>query len=219
METESDHRAMNTAFMESERLAYRAPELTDTEIFTQWINDPRIRVFLDHRVWPIGRLFEEQWVRKMSEATSAARTDVVFVFRRKGEEKILGSAGLHAINWISREAEFGILIGDPAEWDRGYGREVSRRMLAYAFATLNLNRVRLRVNVSHARGIACYESVGFVREGVMRQASYLEGRYEDTIMMAVLRDDWIQQRLPPPTRPEPVVQPRKRKSLRSRSRD
>jgi RimJ/RimL family protein N-acetyltransferase len=229
METESDHRAMSTVFMESDRLQFRAPELADIETFARWINDPRIRMFLDHRVWPMGLVFEEQWVRKMSEPTPGPRSDVVFVFGKKGEDRILGSSGLHAINWISRDAEWGILIGEEAEWDRGFGREVAWRMLAYAFSSLNLNRVRLRVNVSHARGIRCYEGAGFVREGVLRQASYLEGRYEDQIMMSVLRDDWIQQRLPPPTRPErvahpsvqnvPAVKKARPKKRRSRSRD
>lgn len=192
---------MTTTFMESERLRYRAPELTDVETFTRWINDPRIRMFLDHRVYPVNSLFEESWVRKHAEEPKGARSEVVFVFGKKGEERIIGSSGLHAINWISREAEWGILIGDPEDWDHGYGREVGRRLIAYAFSALNLNRVKLRVNASHKRGIACYESAGFVKEGVLRQAFYLDGRYEDTVMMAILRDEWMQQRLPPPTSP------------------
>lgn len=211
----------STSFLESERLYYRAPELTDVEIFTRWFNDPRIRLFLDHRVWPVSSLFEESWVRQQAEPPKNTRSDVVLVFGKKGEAKLIGSTGLHAINWIVREAEWGIVIGDPEDWDRGFGREVARRVLAYAFVTLNLNRVKLRVNASHPRGIACYESAGFVREGVLRQASYTEGRYEDLVMMAVIRDDWMQQRLPPPTPPAAPTVPsskRARKSFRSRAR-
>jgi len=33
-----------------------------------------------------------------------------------------------------------------------------------------------------------YEKAGFVREGVMRQAVFRDGRYVDVIMMAVLRE-------------------------------
>jgi RimJ/RimL family protein N-acetyltransferase len=210
---------MNTVFMESERLYYRAPELSDTEIFTRWINDPRIRTYLDTRVFPLSQLAEDAWIRRFGVPPSGGTAnDVVVSFGRKGEDGIIGTSGLHGINWIARHAEWGILIGDPADWNRGYGREVARRMLSYAFASLNLNRVHLRVNTGNAGGIRAYEAAGFVREGSMRQASWVNGHYEDLVMMSVLRDDWMRERLPPPEPPAATKTERSktRKSFRSR---
>lgn len=183
---------MQTSFMESDRLSFRVPEHFDVEILAGWVNDPRIRRFLDHRVFPVARVAEEAWVRGLAEqGARGARTDVVFLFGKKGEEKPMGCCGLHAINWIARSAEFGILIGDVDEQQRGFGREVSRRMLAYAFSDLNLNRVYLRVNATHAVGIKCYENAGFIREGVTRQSFFREGRYEDTVIMGALAGEWV----------------------------
>ncbi len=95
-----------------------------------------------------------------------------------------------AISWC-RRASFGILIGDKAAWGKGYGSEATRLMLRHAFETLNLNRVWLHVYEYNQRGIRAYEKVGFRREGVLRQDTFRDGRYWDTIAMAVLREEWI----------------------------
>ena len=94
------------------------------------------------------------------------------------------------LNWVVRRGEWGILIGEPEHWNQGYGREVARRMLEYAFEELNLNRVELRVNAANPAGIKAYEAAGFVREGTLRQAGWVEGRYEDMLVMSVLREEW-----------------------------
>jgi RimJ/RimL family protein N-acetyltransferase len=55
---------------------------------------------------------------------------------------------------------------------------------------LNLNRVWLHVYEYSERGIRAYTRAGFQKEGVLRQDTYREGRYWDTILMGILRADW-----------------------------
>jgi len=38
--------------------------------------------------------------------------------------------------------------------------------------------------------VRCYEKCGFVREGLLRQESFVDGRYRDVLMMALLREDY-----------------------------
>ena len=59
---------------------------------------------------------------------------------------------------------------------------------------MNLNRVELQVFDDNERGIRCYEKIGFVREGVQRQFRYREGRYVDSIMMSILREEYEARR-------------------------
>ena len=63
-------------------------------------------------------------------------------------------------------------------------------MVDYAFGTLNLNRVELRVFSFNKRAIGVYERVGFVRDGVLRQSQYHDGTYHDDIVMSILREEW-----------------------------
>jgi RimJ/RimL family protein N-acetyltransferase len=84
----------------------------------------------------------------------------------------------------------GIFIGDKRYWNKGYGTEVMRLLLRHGFSTLNLNRVFLRVFETNPRAIRSYEKAGFVFEGRMRQAEFIDGKYCDVILMSVLRSEW-----------------------------
>lgn len=39
-------------------------------------------------------------------------------------------------------------------------------------------------------GLRCYRAVGFVEEGRLREAAWVEGGYEDMVVMSVLRSEW-----------------------------
>jgi RimJ/RimL family protein N-acetyltransferase len=181
-----------SVFFSSERLWFRALEAADAPRVATWINDPRVRKHLATRVFPLSLEAEEEWVKRVSAppSPSAAVEQVVLAFGPQGSETPIGNTGLHGFNWIIRRAEWGIVIGEPEYWNQGYGREVARRMLQYAFEDLNLNRVELRVNTANAAALKAYAAAGFVREGTLRQAAWVEGRHEDILVMSVLRQEW-----------------------------
>jgi RimJ/RimL family protein N-acetyltransferase len=181
-----------TIFFESARLWYRPPEPEDTARLTDWINDPSVRKHLASRVFPIGEHAEREWLLRVNadpqQKTLVDR--VLLLFGQRGSEEPIGSTGFHGIDWIVRRAEWGIIIGDPTNWNQGFGREVARRMLQYAFEDLNLNRVELRVHMNNAAGIKAYQAAGFVREGTLRQAAWTGGHFDDVHIMSVLREEW-----------------------------
>jgi len=84
----------------------------------------------------------------------------------------------------------GIYIGEKKFWSQGYGGEAIELMLAHGFNNLNLNRIYLRVGETNPRGIRCYERVGFIHEGRMRQARFEDGQYINVLLMSVLRSEW-----------------------------
>jgi RimJ/RimL family protein N-acetyltransferase len=72
----------------------------------------------------------------------------------------------------------------------GYrGRGLGRRLIEAALQAAReagLVRVELSVHADNDRAIALYEKIGFQREGVARDAVFIDGRYIDTIHMAIL---------------------------------
>jgi RimJ/RimL family protein N-acetyltransferase len=179
------------AFLESERLWYRAPAPADAPVITAYLSDPRVRRGLGIGRFPFNEHGERKWIETRSEPPQFdAVKDISFVVGLKGEEVLIGGTGLHQVQWLHRNAEWGIYIGRPELWGTGYGREMAGAMLRYAFGTLNLHRVSLRVNADNAGGIRAYEAAGFRREGVLRQAIWVDGVYVDQLVMAVLREEW-----------------------------
>ncbi|MEV1178893.1 GNAT family protein [Nonomuraea sp. NPDC049784] len=81
------------------------------------------------------------------------------------------------------------LIGDRV-FGKGYGTEAIRLVLDHAFATTPLHRIRLGVYAFNERARHVYKKVGFVEEGVERDALLWDGEWHDAVLMSVLRHEW-----------------------------
>ncbi|MEP6567580.1 MAG: GNAT family protein, partial [Mesorhizobium sp.] len=73
----------------------------------------------------------------------------------------------------------------PAYRGRGLGRELINATVAQA-RKAGFVRIELFVHSDNARAIALYDKVGFVREGLQRDAVYIDGEYRDAIVMAIV---------------------------------
>ncbi|RMG14657.1 MAG: N-acetyltransferase, partial [Planctomycetota bacterium] len=87
--------------------------------------------------------------------------------------------------------ELGIAIGEPACWGRGYGSEALRLVLDYAFRELEVHRVQLSVFETNTRARAAYLKVGFVEEGRLREAAFVDGRRVDVFLLSILAREWL----------------------------
>ncbi len=76
-----------------------------------------------------------------------------------------GNTGLHDVEPVDRNAEFGIVIGEKPYWNKGYGKKATRLMLQHGFEDLNLHRIYLYVFENNQRGMKAYEGAGFTKEG------------------------------------------------------
>ena len=124
------------------------------------------------------------------EKTNASAHDVLFGIVVQETDQLIGSTGLNQIDFRNHRASFGIMVGEKGAWGKGYGTEATALVVRYAFEKLYLNRVQLHVYEYNLRGIRAYEKVGFRREGVLRQEHVYDGRLWDTVVMAILREEW-----------------------------
>lgn len=171
-----------------ERVRFRAMERADLPHFVRWLNDPEVRrglsMFLPISTGHEEQWFEEQLKRPAYEQSFALEAEI------DGHWKLIGSVALFDFNWIARKAEIGIMIGEKAQWNKGYGGEAMRLILKHGFETLNLHRLYLKVFANNPRAIRSYEKVGFVLEGRLRDADFAEGGYVDDLIMSMLRPEW-----------------------------
>ncbi|MCY1081488.1 GNAT family N-acetyltransferase [Archangium lansingense] len=176
---------MQTPFLLGPRLYFRPVERDDAPRLAAFVNHPDVRRnLLVHR--PMNTAQEVSFV----DALTASQRDVLFAIVLRDGDRMIGTCGLHDMDFRSRRATFGMLIGEPSEWHKGYGSETTRMVLDYGFGTLNLNRIDLQVLEHNVAGIRAYEKAGFRHEGVLRQHHYVDGAYVDTLMMGILRSEW-----------------------------
>ena len=115
-----------------------------------------------------------------------------FSARRLEDNKLIGEMVLEVVNWTGRDAFVGLSIGERENWGRGYGTEMMRLLLQFAFMEVNLRRVTLTVFEYNPRAIRSYEKAGFCHEGRIRQFLNKEGRRWDMLFMGILREEWLE---------------------------
>ncbi len=176
---------MHNPYLIGPTIYLRPIERTDAPTFAPWLNDPEVARFLVARR-PINLDAEEAYIWGITDSD----TDLVLGIVVRESDMLIGATGLHQIDHRNRHAGFGITLGDKSVWGHGYGTEAMRLIVRHAFETLNLHRVWLHVYEYNTRGIRTYEKVGFQHEGRLRQDNFREGRYWDTLVMAILREEW-----------------------------
>jgi RimJ/RimL family protein N-acetyltransferase len=81
------------------------------------------------------------------------------------------------------------LVGSRA-FGKGYGTEAIELVLDHVFGTTALHRVSLDVHSFNERARHVYKKVGFVEEGVLRDALFWDGEWHDSVVMSILRTEW-----------------------------
>jgi RimJ/RimL family protein N-acetyltransferase len=153
-----------------------------------WLNDPEVYRHL-LLAYPLSQAAEEKWFDAMV-ARGPAEQILVIEARIDNTWTAIGNTSFMDLDWVNRNAEIGIFIGEKSQWNQGYGREAMKLMLRHGFNNMNLHRISLRVHADNPGAIKAYLAAGFVHEGVLRQDVYRNGEYLDVLVMAVLKSDW-----------------------------
>lgn len=160
--------------------------------FSRWQRDSEFKRLIDSGVMPMPSAKAVQtWLEKELEEVSLNQH--WFSIRKLEDDQLLGDIDLYVYNWSARDAFVGLGIGEREFWGKGYGTDVMRVILCYAFTEVNLHRVTLTVFEYNPRAIRSYEKAGFRHEGRMRQVLNKEGRRWDILVMGILREEWMEQ--------------------------
>ena len=157
----------------------------DSEVLFEWINDREL-VLSSAPFRPVHEINHLEWFGKIRNQSDV----VIFGIRRGDDDCLVGTCQLHSISAIHRSAELQIRIGRKDVQGRGFGTEACALLLRYAFQDLNLNRVFLHIFATNERAIRLYTRNGFKVEGALRNSVFVDGRWLDVVIMAILRSEY-----------------------------
>lgn len=115
----------------------------------------------------------------------------------KASGRLIGSGGIRLSDLEAREASIGYEL-DPRFWGHGLATEAAREMLRFGFDDLGMHRIFgdcVADNVTSARVM---EKIGMQREAWLREKTWFKGRWWDSLIYAILEDEW---RMAHPPRP------------------
>jgi len=161
----------------------------DRPLIYRWLNDPKVMSFWGGNDRPLSEATSVGWVERfVGEGASLECLIIVTRERPIGFIELSLNPGNHNYGHL---VEIDICIGEPSEWEHGYGSAALTALLHWLFTSTDTRRVFLQPRAENERAIHVYEKVGFRKEGVLKQAEYHDGEYQDGVMMAAIRDEWL----------------------------
>ncbi|MDG1567708.1 GNAT family N-acetyltransferase [Bacillus cereus] len=158
---------------------------SDFKQLINWINSEEFLI-----QW-LGNAFtfplDEQQLEKYIESANTLAFKVV----DEETSDVIGHISLGQIDNINKSARIGkVLVGNTKMRGRSIGKHMMKAVLPIAFDELKLHRVTLGVYDFNTSAISCYEKIGFVKEGLLRESKRVGETYWNLWEMSMLEYEW-----------------------------
>lgn len=177
-------------FIRGEKIYLRSLREEDIEgNYKYWFDDEEVCKGNSHHRFPET---EQALKNYINECNTTINGLVLAIIDKKNSEHI-GNVSLQNINYFNRSAEFAIIIGEKRYWGSGVGKETANLIVNHGFNSLNLNRIYFGTYVDNLGMIGIAKTLGFIEEGIRREADYKEGKYIDIVEFGILKNEFIKE--------------------------
>jgi RimJ/RimL family protein N-acetyltransferase len=114
---------------------------------------------------------------------------VPFAVTELASGELAGEAILWGLDLHNRSAHIGISLR-PDYQGRGLGADAVRVLCRYGFALRGLHRLSLETLADNQAMIAVATRLGFIREGVARGSSWVNGEFLDDVSFGLLAEEF-----------------------------
>ena len=171
-----------------EKVCLRAYKEEDIPIATKFVNDGELKKLLAPGIpFPMTLWEEEEWIKSQKGNKNG---EYNFAIEDIETNNYIGGCGINEVNWTTRVATVGIMIGNKDYWNKGYGTDAMRVLIKFIFENMNIRKIKLNVFSFNLRAQKCYEKCGFKVEGVLKDEIFKDSKYYDEIIMSVFRSEY-----------------------------
>jgi ribosomal-protein-alanine N-acetyltransferase len=172
----------------TKRLVLREFEEEDWSAVLAYQSDPR---YLRYSHWT-QRTEEDvrEFVRMfLAQREEEPRTKFQLAITLASDGRLIGNGGIRMRAPDAREADLGYEL-DPRFWGNGYATEAASRLLAFGFRDVGLHRIWAWCIAENAASARVLEKIGMRQEGRLREHEWMQGRWWDTLLYAILEQEW-----------------------------
>ncbi len=183
---------IDESLYESERICL-APidHEKDAEIESKWTHDAEyLRLLNLDPARPLSPAQIKKKYEVIEKEQEESKSLFHFTIRMRTDDRLIGFGQIKWIEWSNGTGVIQLGIGDPNDRLHGYGTDVVRLLLRYAFAELNLYRLSANIAEYNPVALHVFTKAGFSEEVRRRQALNRYGRRWDLISMGILHDEW-----------------------------
>lgn len=179
---------MDRPFLIGKKIYLRPMDRDDlNDQYLQWVNTEDKATNLGTLQFPSTRDALEHYL----EAQINNKDVVFFAIMERNSDRRIGTCKIGPIDWINSNASVGCLIGDASQRLKGYGTETWQLLIRYAFKILNLHKIVGWVSAGNIGSIKSMEKAGFKVEARLKEYGYHDGKYEDTCILSILKNEFL----------------------------
>jgi RimJ/RimL family protein N-acetyltransferase len=160
-------------------------------LFKKWINDPDSRKYMRNEI-PITL---EELKKHADEENERIKTGISLILFHKEDKKAIGIGGFSSIDWINRNANIFLNIGEKNYWGRGIATEVIMLLIRYGFEELNFHKIYAQIFTPNTASWKCAEKCGFRYEGTLKDEAFVDGEYLSSKNYGLLKREWEEKDL------------------------
>ena len=173
--------------IKTERLLLRPFCLYDVKIYFELATDPGVLSGTD-MPHELNENSVREWVLSHPDAWQRRREVYVVVTEIETRETV-GSVSLFTYDRHNK-ADLGYWIAKD-HWGKGYGTEATEAVVKYAFETMKLYKLEANHLVRNPSSGKILEKLGFIYEGLHREAYLKDGTHEDLVFYGLLRSEYM----------------------------
>ncbi|WP_142329876.1 GNAT family N-acetyltransferase [Bacillus thuringiensis] len=158
---------------------------SDFKQLINWINSEEFLIQWSGNAFTFP--LDEQQLEKYIESANTLAFKVV----DEETSDVIGHISFGQIDNINKSARIGkVLVGNTKMRGRSIGKHMMKAVLHIVFDELKLHRVTLGVYDFNTSAISCYEKIGFVKEGLLRESKRVGETYWNLWEMSMLEYEW-----------------------------
>jgi ribosomal-protein-alanine N-acetyltransferase len=168
--------------------AFDETHITDPS-YLEWVRNYDVVKTLNKADYlrPVSLEEVKQYCQQLIQSTE----DMFYALYALQANHFIGTLRVSKINWRTRVADVGIMIGDTQYWGKGIASDAIQCISRYLFNQCGLRKLTAGfMAINPAMGKA-FSNVGFKQEGVLREQDYFEGKYVDHIYMGCLSTELL----------------------------
>ncbi|MFP7479735.1 GNAT family N-acetyltransferase [Terribacillus saccharophilus] len=169
--------------IQDNELKLRAVEIDDKDLLKDMINDPQTENMVLGWSFPVSDKQQIEWI----QAVNMDSRNLKLIIQTK-ESDAVGLISLTSIDMKNRTATINVKLNRRNK-NKGIGYKAVNLILKYAFNELNLNTIAANILEYNEGSQKLFEKCGFVKEGILKNRIYKNGKYHDILSYSITREN------------------------------
>lgn len=171
----------------TDRLYIRPVKIEDKELIFEYRSDS---ITNKYQGW-IPKNIDEvtEFIEKIAPEINTPETWFQLAILHKETNIFIGDIGIHFLDMENRQAEIGCTLNKNFQ-GKGYATEALSEVIKYLFYNLQKHRIVTSIDPGNINSIKLVERLGFRKEAHFIESLFLNGKWVDDIVYAILQKEW-----------------------------